>query len=264
MTITPDKFGAVIDEWKEWQSFPWGKLFYSTSQRNLQRHLPDRLLRILDVGGGNGMDSIYFARQGHSVVLLDYSSAMLAEARKAAEEQGVVDQITFLQADAEKLHELLSGQQFDLVLCNLMIEFVLDPQALLRELCHRLTPGGLLSLIDSNRYSWVFRSALLQNDLSAALQAVGTTQYPHRWVHRDVPLYSAEEMIQLLQADDCELAGQYGIWCICHYLPNERKFEAQYYAELEQLEHCLTGTYPYYLLARMFQVIVRKNGMPSA
>ncbi len=52
----------------------WGKLIYDISRFNIHRHLDTRLpLCILDVGGGNGFNSIYFAKQGHSVTLLDYS-----------------------------------------------------------------------------------------------------------------------------------------------------------------------------------------------
>lgn len=86
--ITADEYDAVVDVWKEWQSFPWGKLLYSISRFNIQRHLDNRPLRILDVGGGNGFNSIYFAQQGHSVTLLDYSPVMLSDAKQAAEREG--------------------------------------------------------------------------------------------------------------------------------------------------------------------------------
>ena len=39
---------------------------------------------------------------------------------------------------------------------------------------------------------------------------------------------------------------------------NESKFDPTYFAELEKLEHAMTDCYPYYLLARMFQIIVQK------
>jgi S-adenosylmethionine-dependent methyltransferase len=251
-------FNTVMDEWKEWQFTPWGRLFYSISHNNVNHHLRNHSLRILDVGGGNGMDSIYFASQGHTVVLLDYSSAMLTDARKRAEEQGVVDKITYIESDAQQIKKVLPGQQFDLILCNLMVEFVSDPFVLLRDITQLLTAGGLLSFIDGNRYCETFRTALSHNDLKAALQAVGTTQYPHSWFDRLVPIYSAEEMIQHLKENGCTLAGQYGIWCVTPYLPNDQKYEPEYYAKLEQLEFCLSGTYPYYLLARFFQIIMRK------
>jgi hypothetical protein len=61
------------------------------------------------------------------------------------------------------------------------------------------------------------------------------------------------------RANGCTLAGHYGVQCICDYLPNERKFGAEYFNALEQLEHNLTATYPYYLLARFYQVIMQKT-----
>ncbi len=45
--------------------------------------------RILDVGCGTGRDAIWFARQGHKVTALDYSSNARAYAKKAAEDAGV-------------------------------------------------------------------------------------------------------------------------------------------------------------------------------
>ncbi len=52
--ITPGEYDAVVDKWKEWQSYPWGKLLYTVARLNLHRHIADRPLRILDVGGGTG------------------------------------------------------------------------------------------------------------------------------------------------------------------------------------------------------------------
>lgn len=45
--------------------------------------------RILDVGGGNGRNAIWLARQGHEVVIADISEAGLALAGEAAEVAGV-------------------------------------------------------------------------------------------------------------------------------------------------------------------------------
>lgn len=46
---------------------------------NISRHTAKEKLRILDVGGGDGMDAIYYAKKGHTVTLNDCSSTMLAE-----------------------------------------------------------------------------------------------------------------------------------------------------------------------------------------
>jgi S-adenosylmethionine-dependent methyltransferase len=84
MTEAQDKFAHLLDYWKKYPSLPWGYLQYSTSRFNITRHLGSSPLRILDVGGGNGMNSIYYAKQGHFVTLFDCSPAMLNEARVSA------------------------------------------------------------------------------------------------------------------------------------------------------------------------------------
>jgi len=257
--ITADEYDSVVDEWNEWQSYPWGKLLYSISRFNIQRHLDNHPIRILDVGGGNGLNSIYFAKQGHSVTLLDYSTAMLSEAKQAAGKQGVPGRITFCQAEAGAVQELFKGQQFDLVLCHLMIEFVIEPRKVLKDICELIAPQGLLSLLDANRYAEVYRKAIQTNDLAAALKAVDTKEYFHPWFNRVTPLFSSAEMMDILQANGCEVVGDYGIRCLCDYLPNEPKYEAAYYEALEHLERKLTDTYPYNLLARFYQVIGRKK-----
>jgi S-adenosylmethionine-dependent methyltransferase len=257
--ITADEYDAVVDKWREWQSFPWSHLLYSISRPNIQRHLDNRPIRILDVGGGNGFNSIYFAKQGHWVTLLDYSPAMLSEAKQAAEKEGVFERITFCQADVGVIQDFLHGQQFDLIICHLMIEFVSDPINALKHICELMTPGGLLSILDANRYSEVYRKALQANDLVAALKEVDTKEYFCPWFNRMTPLFSSAEMIDILRANGCEVVGNYGVRCLCDYLPNEPKYEEEYFKALEQLERRLTDTYPYNLLARFYQVIMQKK-----
>ena len=257
--ITADEYDAVVDEWKEWQSFPWGKLVYSLSRFNIQRCLGNHPIRILDVGGGNGFNSIYFAKQDHNVTLLDYSPVMLSNAKQAAEKEGVLEKITFCQADAGAVEGIFQGQQFDLILCHLMIAFVSEPRNVLKDLSKLLAPEGLLSILDGNRYSQVFRQAIQANDLGAALVAVDIQEYFHPWFNRLTPIFSSAEMIAILRTNGCEEVGDYGIRCLCDYLPNEPKYEAEYFKALEQLERKLTDTYPYNLLARFYQVIMQKK-----
>jgi len=170
--ITPDEYNKVVDQWREWQSFPWSKLLYDISLFNINRHLDNRKLNILDVGGGNGLNSIHYAKLGHSVTLLDYSSKMLSDAKRSAEKEGVLEVITFCQADAEEIKGIFGAQEFDFIICHLMIEFVSEPIIILRNICELIAPGGLLSILDANRYSEVYRKAIQANDLVAALKVV--------------------------------------------------------------------------------------------
>src|SRR5215468_4367288 len=74
--------------------------------------LPQRsALDVLDAGCGTGFLSLELASRGHRVTGIDFAPAMLAEARRKAEQQGAA--VRFEEADAEQL-PFASGS-FDLV-----------------------------------------------------------------------------------------------------------------------------------------------------
>jgi S-adenosylmethionine-dependent methyltransferase len=253
-----DPFSHVLDRWQHENTLPWGRLRYHSTWRNIARHIPNGPLRILDIGGGDGMDAIHYARLGHRVTLTDLSPAMLAAARNSAAELGLAERLTSHQAGVEALAALFQPGSFDMVLCHMMIEFVPDAPALLRDACALLAPNGLLSVLDTNRYSDVYMQALQKDSLPGALEALDRRQYHHPWVERLTPRFSAAEIIELLAACGCPTAGQYGVLNLCAYLPNEPKFDPAYFDALVALEDRLADTYPYSLLARFFHVIGRK------
>ncbi|WP_194279788.1 class I SAM-dependent methyltransferase [Streptomyces olivaceus] len=84
---------AVFDErlanFQKWQETPWGQLRYSVVAANLDRHLDDRPLRVLDVAGGNGREAVRLAARGHHVTVLDVAPVSLAGARDIAAEHGI-------------------------------------------------------------------------------------------------------------------------------------------------------------------------------
>jgi S-adenosylmethionine-dependent methyltransferase len=103
---------------------PWGRLRYRSAWKNIAKHVKERPLRILDIGGGDGMDAIYYAGLGHLVTLSDYSPTMLSEAKKAAEEQGVTERLRLVQTGPEAVPDLFHEQPFDLILCPMMMEYI--------------------------------------------------------------------------------------------------------------------------------------------
>lgn len=259
MSITDEEFNQILQNWKIDNTMPWGKLRYAHSRRNIARHIEKKRLRILDIGGGDGMDSIHYAKQGHSVTLFDNSDKMLHEARESAKEQGVDERLMICHAETDEILNLLDKQRFDLILCHMIIEFVSDAQVLLHDMCNLLSSVGVLSILDTNRYSDVYFQAFQMNSLSNANKIVGAKTYFHPWVNRPTPRFSADVFIDKLEENGCVLVGHYGVLNISAYLPNEPKFDSQYFAELEELEYRLADTYPYYLLARFFQVIAKKT-----
>ncbi len=259
MSGSVDEFGKVVHKWQDENAMPWGRLRRHSAWRNIAKHAIERPLRILDIGGGDGMDAIHYASLGHSVTVSDCSPTMLSEAKKSAEEQGVIERLRLVQTGREAVPDLFHEEPFDLILCHMMIEFVPNAPSLLRDACKLLATHGLFSVLDTNRYSDVYMQAFQMKNLSGALGAVGAKEYFHPWVNRLAPRFSADELIEQFGKNDCSLVGRYGVLNVCAYLPNDPKFDPQYYSELEKLEDRLADQYPYYLLARLFQVIVQKN-----
>ncbi len=259
MTATAATFDAGVAGWKEWQAAPWGRLYYGVSRANVRRHAGEGPLRILDAGGGNGPDALYFAELGHSVALLDFSAHMLADAQRAAERRGVADRISVHQADCLAIPALFPDASFDLVLCHNVLQYVDDVGALLAAVCAPLRPEGLLSLVVMNRHAEPYRAAFREGDLAAAYARLAASTEVTPVFGATMRLYTADEMIAAVEARGCVVSGQYGVRCLADYLPDDgRKDDPAFFAHLERLEHALTGAYPYYLLARYVHVIARK------
>jgi S-adenosylmethionine-dependent methyltransferase len=254
-----ERFDANLPAWLEWQRAPWGRLFYTVAQANLQRHLGDRPLRVLDVAGGNGPDALVLARLGHEVTLVDFSPGMLAEARAGAAAQGLAERISLVQADALDLPVQFPAPEFDLVLCHNLLAYVDDVGAALRAITQPLRPGGLLSVIGANRFSEPYRAAIKLQDLEEALAQLEETHLARGIFGGHRNLLAGEDVIRLLETAGFQVEGRYGVRCLCDYLANdELKFVPAAYQALERLELAMTDRYPYYLIARFFQVIARK------
>lgn len=82
---------------------------------------------VLDVGCGNGRNSILIIKEAHAarVVGVDISSEMLASARELAKTHEVAQQCTFIQGDF--LQAPLGEQQFDYSVALGLFDYFKDP-----------------------------------------------------------------------------------------------------------------------------------------
>ncbi len=263
--LAPNSFDQKMEPWLEHQTAPWSRLMYGISQAHLQRHLSGlgQNLSILDAGGGNGLDAILLARQGHRVTLLDSSAEMLAEAQRGAEAAGVAPQIEFCRAPLIDLPHLFPEQRFDAVVCHSVAHYVKDAVALLTALGAPLREGGLLSLISINRYSEAFRAAVMWQDLDAALGILDAETTHSALFDTSIELRTASEFVEWLSSMGFTVLGQYGIRCVNDYIAdNEIKHDPDFFHKLMHLELELSSRFPYYLLARHFQIVAQKSGHP--
>jgi len=103
--------------------------------------LPDKKLKILDLGCGPGLYTEELCRRGHQITGVDFSTNSIRYARQSAAEKGL--DITYIQDDYIALD--LHAECYDLVILIYTDFGVLLPEnrmTLLKKIHHWLKPGG--------------------------------------------------------------------------------------------------------------------------
>lgn len=102
--------------------------------------------RALDLGCGEGADSVWLAERGWNVVAVDISETALQRARSAAEAHGVLGRIDFQQHD---LSETFPDGDFDLVSAHFFhSKLPLDRTRIFQRAAEAMNPGGTLLIVD--------------------------------------------------------------------------------------------------------------------
>jgi len=258
MSTNPETFDQHVETWKQEEAMPWERIRRKVEFSNLLQHIPQTGLKILDAGGGNGYASIPFAQSGCQVVIADYSKEMIVDGESLISELGLRENIRFVLTKLEDLSSAIADQDFDVVLCNNVLQYVDDIPTVLGSILHPLKPQGVISIIGLNRYSIAYHQAFLRGDLRAAKAAIGATEI-NTFFDSVARALALEDVKKRLQEEGCEIQADYGLRCMIDYWgDNERKTEPTTLAQLEELEFALSAEYPYKLLARFFQVIARK------
>jgi demethylmenaquinone methyltransferase/2-methoxy-6-polyprenyl-1,4-benzoquinol methylase len=85
-------------------------------------------------------------RTGCRVTGIDQSADMLAQGRRAVDAAGLGDQITLMQAEAERLP--FPDASFDALTFTYLLRYVADPGATLRELARVVRTGGVIASLE--------------------------------------------------------------------------------------------------------------------
>jgi SAM-dependent methyltransferase len=102
--------------------------------------------RLLDLGCGPGSDAAAFAAQGYRVTAVDWSPAMVEQARRRTREAGVGSRVDVQHLGIHELDRLEpGGAPFDAAYSNFgPLNCVVDLHAAARRIAERLKPGGVL------------------------------------------------------------------------------------------------------------------------
>lgn len=119
--------------------------------------------RVLEIGCGIGTDTMNFARAGASVTAVDLSPRSLEIARRRAQVFALQDRIRFVEADAERLSDVLPPAAYDLVYSFGAIHHSPHPERVLAQIRrHYVAPHGTLKIMVYHRRSWKVLAILLR------------------------------------------------------------------------------------------------------
>jgi S-adenosylmethionine-dependent methyltransferase len=256
-----DHFQSEADKYAAYLETPEGRLRLDLAFANLQEFLPlphgKSSLRALDLGCGTGANGLRLARLGFQVTLMDSSAPMLEIAKRAAEQQGIVEKIEIKHGDADQLANVFREGTFDVILCHNVLEFVEDAGAVLRSAARALrNSSAILSVLVRNQAGEVMKAAVLGGDLAAAEQNLTSEWGDEALYGGRVRLFMPETTRTMLQAASLAVIAERGVRVMSDYLSPRVSLSAEY-GRVFELERKLGGRSDFAAVARYTHYLAR-------
>jgi S-adenosylmethionine-dependent methyltransferase len=238
--------------------------------RQLDRHLRAHRQTILDVGAGQGTQSIRLARAGHQVLAVEPDGGMRAAFTIAlgAEPGEVRDRVNLVEGELGQIDAVARGRYFDAVLLLGVLMYRPSSEPVIAELAARVASGGLLAIAARTTTSALWRPAARQDWLAAAA-AIGEHDTA-RAKHRDMRYVneigararadSFDTLVRLARAAGLELEEWYGVRVavdLAEIDPDPPSDPAEWAALLD-VEERLGATDPYRQLAQLAHFVLRR------
>ncbi len=218
-----------------------GKIRAAVVWRDLEEILAsfpkDKVLNILDAGGGFGFMARKLANLGHNVTVVDISQDMLDLGLKELAENPVSGKLSFIKGAVQDLPTLFPDNKYDLVLCHAVLEWLVDPHPVIGILESMIASDGVLSLLVYNKTALLFQSLVVGNfDYIKA----GLKKRRCQTLTPQTPLY-IDEVKTWLKECGLEQAGLSGVRIVHDYMRDKtdqiNKFDDLLYYELLYSRH---------------------------
>lgn len=207
-------------------------------------------LKVLDIGGGIGQVNQLFANAGHRVVHTDIAAEMVAAAQFEHAQANLSAQYEYLTASLQQLPEQLAGQQFDVILCHAVLEWLAEPSRALAIMISLLAPNGWISLMFYNKHAKQMANLVYGNFdyVRAGMQVKKKVRFSPQQ-----PL-TIEQVSNWALAQNLTLFKHSGVRCIHDYL---RDVQHQSREDLIDMELRFRGQEPYRQMGRYQHFLLR-------
>ena len=227
----------------DFQRSPWGEMQYRLQWEQLAFA---QGLRVLDFGSGTGKTANHLAAK-NTVTAVEPSADMLAQ--------------RYCEHAYRQIHggiDDLPDEQFDLVLCHNVLEFVDDREHYLEALAARVAPGGRLSILKHNMPGRAMRQAVLHNDPAGALALLRgeAPSNPFGVIH----LYGTGELIDWAANRGFTLERHYGMRAFYSMRDDADGWDDPAWGEAaHDLELAAADLEPYRSVAFYHHVVMRRQ-----
>jgi SAM-dependent methyltransferase len=240
--------------------------------RQLDKHLPPLAASVLDVGAGQGTQSIRLARAGHHVHAVEPDGDMRTafDAALSNERAEVQARVTLQDGRIGELAAVTGDRVYDVVLLLGVLMYLPASQPVISELVPHVAPGGLLAIAIRTPTSAVWRTAARQ-DWPAALAAFDEYDAARR-ERRDMRYLNEigtpartddlAELTSYASTLGLGLENWYGVRIAVDPEENdpEPPRDPHQLATLLDVEERLGATDPYRQLAQLAHLIFRRPG----
>lgn len=232
-----------------------GQIRLAVLERDLNEHLPKKLLKVLDVGAGLAQISLSLAN-AHDVIISDISASMISRAQTSAQALGVSP--CFIVAPYQDLPTHLVGQKFDLILCHAVLEWLAKPSEIMAFFDEFLAEDGLLSLCFYNPVSMVYRNLIMGNfyQLERAKPSDNKSLTPNNPVAFDT-------VKAWLDDRGYDIICQSGIRVFSDYAPLKRG-GLNHPDDVIAMELRYSQTHPFWQMGRYLHILAKKQSTSHA
>ena len=221
--------GMDLQAYKNHLEEPWGKIYYDIVFKQLE-DLDGK--RILDFGSGFGIVANFLAEKNQVTAVEPDMEMMIHRKRSNPYEQ--------LQGSLDVL-EIFPDEEFDVIICHNVLEYVEDVKPYLEAFSRLLKPGGLLSIVKHNHVGRILHTVIFENDTYKAQSLLLGESYKTHSMGQAV-YYEISDVMNPL---DFEVEAFQGIRIFYGLQPNDVKTDPGWREKMLVMELAVYEQSPY-------------------
>ena len=245
------------EEWNNTRDLPWNKIRYELTNYFIKKHIPENTKDILEIGCGNGIESLMLYQESYNFTLSDYSIEMIEQAKQLFSHNNIESNIEFIHSDVENLSEKIT-EKYNVILFNNVLEYLDNPAQIIATIYELLKPNGIIVIRHINRFTNVYMPAIYNNDLDKSIEYLNSGIMDSTF-GRKITTYSKDEILLMIEKAKFSKSNYYGLMSLTGFIPNnEIKYDIEFYNKLKKIEIEMADKFPYYDIARFGLAIANK------